>query len=134
MELLTPSGTGYLLDATLEALHAESVAWRKDLDFWSDEIAFFYTLVHHDKLTHSFPSHEVADVDSALVTLNAEKLDSMKNAVTSHERRLATLLRAPSPGDEKVYRDTHRQLRARIYSLNEDIRAFKRKVFSMVEK
>ncbi len=78
MELLSYSKTDYLLDATLESLHKESVAWVNELEFWADEMAFFYKLLHNHKLSSVFPSAEVGEIDKALVKLSGESLEKMK--------------------------------------------------------
>jgi hypothetical protein len=41
MELLTSQKMEYLLDASLQALHAESLEWIQEIDFWKDEMIFF---------------------------------------------------------------------------------------------
>ncbi|MBA3706528.1 MAG: hypothetical protein H0W84_11715 [Bacteroidetes bacterium] len=45
MELLANPKSKYLLDAGLEILHEQSIEWLNDIEFWHDEIAFFYSLV-----------------------------------------------------------------------------------------
>jgi len=130
MELLTNSNTQYLLDVPLEALHTETLAWLKQLDFWADEMSFFYKLLHHNKFSNDFPSEQVADMDKELVRLNAERLDRLKVGVANHERMLASLFNPPSVADEQAYRENHRRLNADMYILHEGIRQFKQRIFS----
>lgn len=134
MELLGYAKTDYLLDATLDTLHKESVAWLKELDFLGDEMAFFYKLLHNKKLSNAFPSAEVAEIDKALVKLNAENLDKVKNGVENHERQLAVIFKSTLSAEEQVYRESHRKLLLDMHDLHEEVRAFKKKVFSFVEK
>lgn len=132
MELLNYPKNEYLLDAPLDALHAESVAWLKELGFWADEVSFFYKLLHHHKLSDSFPSDQVAEIDKELVKFNGEKLNRVKSGVASHEHLLASLFKSSSMADEQVYRETHRKLSIEVHSLYEDIRAFRQKIFSFI--
>lgn len=134
MELRGYGKSDYLLDATLDTLHRESVAWLKDLDFLGDEMAFFYKLLHSTKLSNAFPSTEAAEIDEALVKLNAENLDKVKNGVENHERQLANIFWSTLPDEDHVYRESHRKLLLDMHKLHEDVRAFKQKVFSFVEK
>lgn len=134
MELLGYGKTDYLLDASLGTLHNESVAWLKELDFLEDEMAFFYKLLHNEKFSNAFPSAEVAEIDKALVKLNAENLDKVKDAVENHERQLAVVFKSALPGEEQVYRESHRRLLIDMHNLDEEFRSFKKKVFSFIEK
>ena len=131
MELSYPK-TGYLLDATLESLHQESVAWLEELDFWADELSFFYKLLHSHRLSVAFPSAEMAEIDKVLVGLSAENVESLRIRIRSHERQLADLFKPASLDEEQSYRATHRMLYADIYQLHSDIRTFKKKLFSFL--
>lgn len=134
MELLGYARTDYLLDATLDTLHKESVAWVKELDFLGDEMAFFYKLLHNRELSNGFPSTEVGEIDKALVKLNTESLDKLKEGVANHERQLAVIFRSTVPGEEEVYRESHRRLLFDLYKLHEEVRVFKKKIFSFVNR
>lgn len=133
MELLTHAKTEYWLDVPLTVLHAESLDWLKELGFWADEMSFFYALLHEKKISHSFPSQDVATIDKDLVKLNGEKLDRVRRDVESHERLLASLFKAPAASDDQTYRDTHRKLKGNMLDLSEDVRAFKQRIFYFVE-
>lgn len=132
MELLTNSKTEYLLDVPLEALHAETLAWLKELDFWADEMSFFYKLLHHNKFSNPVPSEQVADIDKELIKLNGEALDRIRVDVAGHERMLASLFNPPSVADERAYRENHRKLSVDMYILHDEIRKVKRNIFSFV--
>lgn len=134
MELLSYPKTDYLLDATLESLHAESVEWLNELAFWGDEMSFFYRLLHHKRFSKSFPTSEIAEIEKALVKLNVEELDKMKTDVASHERLLSSVYKSATLSDDRGYREAHRKLLRDMHALQEDIRKFKKSVFSFVEK
>ena len=130
MELLKYPKTEYLLDASLGTLHEESLAWLKELAFWAEEISFFYKLVHTKKFSGVFPSPDVAEIDQELVRLHGEKLEKLRSGVASHEQLLASVYRSASLAEEQVYREAHKKLLSEIFAMHEEIRTFKRKLFS----
>lgn len=130
MELLTNSKTEYLLDVPLEVLHAETLAWIKELHFWANEVSFFYRLLHHNEVSNVFPSEQLADIDKELVKLNGERLDPIRAGMASHERMLASLFNPPSVADEQAYRENHRRLNLDMYILHQEIRQLKQRVCS----
>lgn len=132
MELLNNSRTEYLLDATLESLHDESVSWLKELDFWGDEMSFFYKLLQNKKVSGSFPSSEMAEIEKELIRLNGDMLDKVKAGVSSHERMLASVVRSTSLSDEQSYREKHKQLLDEMNMLQAEIRKFKKAVFAFI--
>jgi hypothetical protein len=133
MELNYPK-TDYLLDASLESLHAQSIEWLNELEFWSDEMTFFYRMLHHKKLSKTFPTSQVAEIDKQIVWLNGEALNKVKTGVSSHERLLAAAYKSSSLAEEQVYREAHRKLRNDMSALDNVIRAFKKKLFSFIEE
>lgn len=130
MELLVYPKTEYALDASLETLHAESQSWLNDLEFWGDEMSFFYKLLHRREAKGIFPSNELADVEKELVKLNGERLTKTKSSVLSHERLLSSSLQSQSLAEEEVYREAHRTLLIEIYELQVAMRSFKKNVFT----
>ena len=134
MELLMNPKTDYLLEASLESLHVESMEWLKEIDFWSDEMAFFYRLLRSNQSNKAFPTAELAAVEMELVSLTSESVDKLKNDVQNHERSLATIIRNTSISEEERYRETHRKLLMDIHDTHKLIRAFKREVFSFVKR
>lgn len=130
MELLTYPKNEYLLDASLESLHAESSAWLKELDFWNDELAFFYKILHHKEIRNAFPAEEVAGMDQQLIRISSEEMVRVRSGVESHERLLISALKSGSMAEEQVYRETHRKLHREVYELGSMIRSFKKDVFA----
>lgn len=130
MELLTFPKNEYLLDASLEDLHSQSQEWIKEIDFWNDEIAFFYKLLHKKETKNVFPARELAEIEKTLIRINSEDMLRLRNEVLNHERLLSTLIRSTSLSEEQVYREAHRRLYRDMYKLNELIRSFKKSVFA----
>lgn len=130
MELLTFPKNEYLLDASLEDLHAQSQEWIKEIDFWNDEISFFYKLLHKKETKNVFPARELAEIEKTLIRINSEDMLRLRDEVLNHERLLSILIRSTSLSEEQVYREAHRRLYRDMYKLNDLIRAFKKSVFS----
>lgn len=134
MELLSYSKTDYLLNASLESLHKESVTWLEELHFWADEMSFFYKLLHNQRFSNAFPPSDVAEIDKVLIKLNGESLDKVRNDLSKHERQLAVIFKSASLAEEQSYRNSHRKLLGDMQDLLSNIRTFKQKVFSFAEK
>lgn len=134
MELLSKPKTEYLLEVSLEALHAESLEWLNEVEFWHDEMAFFYKLLHKKKPNKKFPSQELAALEKIMVQITGEGLDKVKNELQKHERSLKSVLTSISLGEEQTYRKAHRIILAEVYSLHLSLRTFKKNVYSFVQK
>jgi len=135
MKTLMSANTDYILAASLESLHAESMNWRSDLAFWGDELVFFYKLLKAKELGRTFPPLELADAEKELMELNSHWLVKMRNDVDNHEKQLAIVLNPPlSLADEEVFRETHGKLLLEMIELENQIRSFKRKLFRSVEQ
>ncbi|MGC1243127.1 MAG: hypothetical protein WA874_16170 [Chryseosolibacter sp.] len=130
MELLTFPKNEYLLDASLEDLHTQSQEWIKEIDFWTDEITFFYKLLHKKETANVFPARELAEIEKTLIRINGEDMTRLRTEVMAHERLLSSVVRSTSLTDEQSYRESHRKLYREMFRLNELIRVFKRSVFS----
>ena len=130
MELLTHPKSEYLLAASLEDLHAQSQEWLKELGFWSDEMAFFYKLLHKKETRNIFPPKDLAEIEKVLIGINSDQLLSLRAGVLSHERLLSSVIKSTSLAEEQVYRETHRKLLGDMRDLDMVIRAFKNSVFS----
>ncbi|MDH4298190.1 MAG: hypothetical protein OEV74_18070, partial [Cyclobacteriaceae bacterium] len=85
MELLTQPKTEYLLDASLESLHVESVEWLKEIDFWSDEITFFYKLLKRSNDARDYPGRELAIIEKKLISVNSDQVSKVRSDILQHE-------------------------------------------------
>jgi hypothetical protein len=134
MKLLSNPKTEYLLDASLEYLHNESLEWLNEMDFWRDEMAFFQKLLHKEGLKDAFPSERLAALDKQLIGIITNKLEKIMNEVRDHERSLAALIKTTSFQKEENYRHMHRQLLWDIWDIHTAIRNFKKDVFAFVRR
>jgi hypothetical protein len=133
MELLGNPKTEYLLDASLETLHAESREWLNEIAFWNEEMTFFYKLIHLREPHISFPTEGLAGLEKNLIEITSTQLGKLKADVESHERTVGRLVRNSSFGEEREYHDFHRDLLRRMYDQQRIIREFKKNIFSFVK-
>ncbi len=133
MELISGLRTEYLLDASLETLHAESTEWLNEIDFWNEEMSFFYKLIHTKETHFSFPTTDLAQLEKEMIKITAENLIEIKIDIQSHERTLSALIRNTAIGEERDYRKKHRELMISMSNTLRLIRQFKRKVFSFIQ-
>lgn len=131
MEIINNVETEYLIDASLESLHDESCVWISQIDFWNEEISFFYKLIHLKERRPSLPGAELASLDKQLIKLE-ENLGQVKSKVQHQERMLSVAIRNIPMEEEQEYRERHRNLLMEMHSTRDLIRAFKRDAFFLV--
>jgi hypothetical protein len=134
MDLLINPQTSYLLQADLASLHKESQSWLSEIEFWEDELAFFYTLLHGKVSRHAFPTEEIASLDKRLVSINSDMLGTIKEQALNHERFLALVMQTTSMQEESNYRDVHQQLRVKMIDVHAAIKNFKKEVYASIRK
>lgn len=131
MKLLeTPKGNFYLA-APIEILHRESAEWLKEIEFWKDEAAFFYTLLLK-KGDKKPKTKAILNIENHLIYISSEKLDDLKLEIQTHERFLAGILESVRPDNEK-YRTKHLSLSKKMYDFENEFKALKRQIFSFVK-
>ena len=134
MDLLINPQTSYLLQADLASLHVESQSWLSEIEFWEDELAFFYILLHSKLSRQAYPLEEIATLDKLLVHINSDKLTTIKDQALNHERSLALIMKSTSLQEEENYRDIHRQLSIKMIDVHAAIKNFKKEVYAFVRK
>lgn len=134
MELLAYPNSKYLLEASIDSLHAESLEWLKEIDFWKDEMTFFYKLLHSKNAFGGFPTEELASIDKELIRINSDKLDKIKKEVQGHEQLLTSILKTPTLMEKEKYSEVHHNLHLEIFAVSELIKDIKRIVFSFAKK
>jgi hypothetical protein len=134
MDLLINPQTSYLLQADLASLHVESQSWLSEIEFWEDELAFFYTLLHSKLSRQAYPTDEIANLDKLLVSINSDTLGTMKEQALNHERFLALVMQTTSMQEESNYRDVHQQLRVKMIDVHAAIKNFKKEVYASIRK
>lgn len=132
MELLESAKADFLLEAPLEILHEESMEWLEEIEFWKDEVAFFYKLMI-TKGERKPPTKNLLSIQNQIIYFSSEKLDDLKIEIQTHERFLARMLKAVRQ-DESAYRARHETLSKKISDTEKKFREMKRKIFLFVKK
>ncbi len=125
----------FLLEAPLEVLHAESMEWLEEIEFWKDESSFFYALIigRNKANPAAFNSKEAKNIESHLVYVSAEKLDDLALEVKVHEKFLTRMMKSKKM-NEQLYRSRHRVIARKIHSFESEFREMKNKIFKLVGK
>ncbi len=134
MELLKSPKTNYLLEASLEVLHHESIDWFSEIEFWRDEIEFYYSLFV-EKTLISVPidgKTKIDKIENELIKISADDLDDLKKEVKEHEHFLSRLLLTHRL-DEQDYRAKHRQLTLRFMEFEYRLKDLKKDIFELVK-
>lgn len=133
MELLTYPKTDYLLNSSLKSLHTESQEWIKEIEFWKDEMAFFFKFIRRKSKEEDAYTTELEEIQVQVIA-TTEKLNTIKNKVKSHEQALASLFKDVAFQEENNYREAHKTLLKEIYDLHLLIKKIKREIFSLMRK
>lgn len=130
---ILPARQEYLLEAPLELLHQESLDWLREIDFWKDEAAFFYSLMWKRSAANAFlRTTQAKKIQQHLVYLTAERLDDLKLETRGHEKMLARLL-DKSNADQRAYREKHKALAVRMHAMEKEFRLLKKKIFTLAK-
>lgn len=132
MELLSSPSSEYLLFASLESLHAESIAWNNEVAFWQQELSFFYKVLHRKWSIEPFPSIELANLEKELIDITSGDMLKVKDQVGQHERSLAALMKNKSLQEENEYREQHKVIMENIHVLYKRIKTYKLNLFEAV--
>jgi len=122
-----------LLGAALDVLHHESKDWLEAIAFWKEEIVFFDKLLYlQDPLKKE--EHIYRDMLQQLEDIEVDIISQTEEDIIAHEKSLAKLMRKEEGLADADYRDKHRQLKLRMATITNDIKAFKLVVFNFVKK
>ena len=136
MELLPSPKTIYLLEANMEVLHEESREWLNEINFWRDEIAFFYTLMVK-KAGKDFSPEKKEDIkyiQEEILSMTGKEFDDLEEAINQHENFLASLAESDFLDDERSFREKHKIISAMIDNFDKRIRKLKTKIFLLIKQ
>lgn len=132
MELLSNPSSEYLLFASLESLHAESIEWNNEVAFWQQELSFFYKILHTKGSPKPFPSIELANLEKELIDITSGDLLKVKEEVARHEKFLAALVKNNSLQEENEYREQHKAIMDEVHVLYKRIKTYKLNLYDAV--
>ena len=130
MELLTAVKEKYLLEASLEVLHQESLSWLNTVSFWEDENKFYKDLLNN-KLFQNVSQKDKLNINTLLDTIIGNKLITFKSEVSLHERNLDTILISNIGNDD--YRRKHKSLLQKFIEFDQGMRDIKKGIFELLK-
>ncbi|GIV34423.1 MAG: hypothetical protein KatS3mg031_1958 [Chitinophagales bacterium] len=131
METLSSPKNEYLLEASIDVLHYESKEWLSELAYIKDELTFFMDLLKSKSFKlrkEQQRQHILENMDKLAQSITVE----LENEIRSHEKQLAEML-SNHDGSDADFRNKHRQLKAKVERLINDIRTLKMLVFDLAE-
>ena len=135
MKLLTLPVSEHLLDIGVEELHKQSVDWLSKINFWLDEMDFFYRLIA-DKKKNIVPivvQNTIWHVEKKLMKLSGTEILEIQNTVTKHEQEL-NLIMMNKMNEEEIFREFHFELNLKIKTFEKQYIHLKKEVFELIEQ
>lgn len=130
----TTAKADHLLEGSLEWLHTQTVEWMKEIEFWREEMSFFYSLLHRKEVKNAFPTQQLSELEKEIVKISGEDLDKLKSLLQQHERALIKVLEQESREGELDYRHDHTTILYIVNNFQQRIRTFKKSVFDFAKK
>ncbi|MGZ3862128.1 MAG: hypothetical protein ACXVPN_11430 [Bacteroidia bacterium] len=136
MELLERPKTIYLLEADMEVLHDESLEWLNEIQFWRDEIAFFYALMLKKAGKDSLFARkdEIGRIQEDLLSLSGKEFSDLETAINEHEKYLAALWEGDSSSNDRSFREKHKAILIKMQTFKSSLRKLKDEIFLLVKK
>ena len=133
--LMQPNGE-FLLEQSLEDLHAASTNWLSELEFWEVELAFFQKLLdnHSQKFKTADEKKKMSHFQNLIIYYGGEIIDQLKQQIRRHEKQLAVELALKNKLNEIDYRKNHVEISEEIRSFKAEYMIHKREFFEFIEK
>lgn len=125
---------GHLLEGSLEWMHSQTMEWLSDVEFWREELVFFYRLLRKQELQLYFPMQQVAVLEKELVKISSEDVKELEATLRKHEAKLRNIMQTVSKSDELDYRHDHKTILFAMNNFEANMRSFKKSVFAFVKK
>jgi nitroreductase len=135
MKLLTLPVSEHLLDIGVEELHKQSIEWLNKINFWVDEMDFFYRLVADKKKTivPIAVQNSIWHVEKKLLKLSGGEIDEILTMVKKHEYELDMIM-LNKINDEETFREFHIELNVKIKTFEKHYIHLKKEVFELIEQ
>lgn len=133
MEMLASPKSEYLLQASLEVLHEQSLEYLSELDFMKMEITFFNKLLNKNA-GKQFPTEQAAALGKRMVKFMGQTLPDLRKKIVEHECWLSDIIKTDTLGRQESYRVMHRDLTKEMTMCRESFIRLKKKVFSFSKK
>lgn len=127
------STSDYLLQASLNQLHVESIEWESeikmlliDADFFDKMLAKSALMVASDEVYY-----EIHDKKKG-ITQFLKKLEILSERIKLHEHTLANIIDKEAPHGEQQYRKTHIELNNELYIFLKNYKQLKETIYSIL--
>lgn len=126
------SKTQYLLNAPVEVLHETSQEWLQEMEFYKDEVAFFYHLLRQKSKQDAkvLKTKEAHDIERHIIHVSVDTVNEMEKDIRLHEKFLTHILKNPET-DQQFYRDQHQELSNKINAFRKEFHQLKKEVFQL---
>ncbi len=123
---------GIALDrvASVNACHEESVAWKQEIDFWTDEMRFLERLILKRKQEHAVAKRISLLLDH-LVHMEKLIVHDLYKEIDRHDLRLTISADVQTPEDTAAFMQEHYRIRSRFHDVKRDYREIKRKIYEI---
>jgi hypothetical protein len=127
--------TNRATEYTFELFHEVSQKWLSDLDFWKDEIAFFYKLlrIKTPRQSEVLKTEHAKAIEKHLINVSVEKIDALKKEILDHEQFLTRIM-ADIDIDEDLYFSRHKAITQKFRAFEKEYRALKHDIFALAEE
>ena len=114
--------------APVNACHEESVAWKEEIAFWTDELRFLERLILKRKQDHAV-AKKVSVLLDHLVHMEKLIVHDLYKEIDRHDERLATASNVQAPESTAAFMQEHYRIRSRFHDVKRDYREIKRKIY-----
>lgn len=121
-------------ETSLESLHAYSLFWLNEIEFWKDEVAFFYQLLRKKSEKHAsdLKTEDAKRIEKHLIHTSVTTLNDLERDVLSHERFLSRIMENPD-SSEKIFRDQHQRMYEKMSDFEREFRQLKKEIFNLAK-
>ncbi|MEM7109343.1 MAG: hypothetical protein AAF519_14050 [Bacteroidota bacterium] len=124
------SGFGISKNQQLEKSHYETKHWISDIQFWSDELAFFSRILN-DKIHSNHDENTLADLNhlqDQVSYYNHTLIKHFQKVLVEHELKLAHMISGQYTYYDS-YESEHANISGHINSFRQEFRMFKKEFY-----
>jgi hypothetical protein len=116
--------------APVMACHEESVAWKEEIEFWTDEMRFLERLILRRKQVHAV-NRKISTLLDHLVHMEKLIVHDLYKLIDRHDSRLMKADEVFTDESVAAYREDHYRIRSRFHEVKRDYRELKRKIYEI---
>ncbi|WP_274474518.1 hypothetical protein [Mangrovimonas aestuarii] len=116
-------------------LHFEHILWRKEIDFWKDEIKSFQKRLDElvSRWTDEMVLAELGQYQNNF-TIHNNKIEEFKEAIDAHEHNISKQYESQHEAMDRVYVERHKQLRTDLETQRHIYNDLKKRFFDFLSK